>query len=424
MTRAKEMGIDAFALNIGIDPYTDTQLGYAYESAAKNGMKVFISFDFNWWNTGQASAIGAKVKQYASQPGQLKVDGKVFVSSFSGDGVDVGSIQSAAGVDIFFAPNFHPGQGKFESIQGALNWMAWPNDGNNKAPSPGHNVTVKQGDQSYLNSLAGKPYLAPASSWFSTHYGAEVSYSKNWIFPSDLLWYHRWCEILSLGPRFVEIITWNDYGESHYVGPLSSPHTDDGASKWAMDMPHNGWLEMAKPFITAFKAGEPTADKYVNEEKLIYWYRPTPKSLNCDSTDTTTTGNPNNSSGNFFRGRPNGWETMEDSIFVVTMLKSPAKLSVTSGNNSQDFEAMSGINAFSIPMGVGPQKFEASREAKVFLSGTSMKDIVDTCVCGIYNFNAYVGTIPSSSGIDSLQPDGLALLSQGLRAPCPTNTLV
>jgi hypothetical protein len=115
---------------------------------------------------------------------------------------------------------------------------------------------------------------------------------------------------------------------------------------------------------------------------------------------------------------------MEDSIFVVTMLKSPAKLSVTSGNNSQDFEAMSGINAFSIPMGVGPQKFEASREAKVFLSGTSMKDIVDTCVCGIYNFNAYVGTIPSSSGIDSLQPDGLALLSQGLRAPCPTNTLV
>jgi hypothetical protein len=126
-------------------------------------MKVFISFDFNWWNTGQASAIGAKVKQYASQPGQLKVDGKVFVSSFSGDGVDVGSIQSAAGVDIFFAPNFHPGQGKFESIQGALNWMAWPNDGNNKAPSPGHNVTVKQGDQSYLNSLAGKPYLARES---------------------------------------------------------------------------------------------------------------------------------------------------------------------------------------------------------------------------------------------------------------------
>jgi hypothetical protein len=64
----------------------------------------------------------------------------------------------------------------------------------------------------------------------------EVSYSKNWVFPSDLLWFQRWLEILTLGPTFVEMITWNDYGESHYVGPLSSKHYDDGASKWANDM--------------------------------------------------------------------------------------------------------------------------------------------------------------------------------------------
>ena len=33
---------------------------------------------------------------------------------------------------------------------------------------------------------------------------------------------------------------WNDYGESHYIGPLSSPHIDDGNSKWTNDMfvPH------------------------------------------------------------------------------------------------------------------------------------------------------------------------------------------
>lgn len=32
---------------------------------------------------------------------QLKVDGKVFVSSFAGDGVDVSAMRSAAGVDLF-----------------------------------------------------------------------------------------------------------------------------------------------------------------------------------------------------------------------------------------------------------------------------------------------------------------------------------
>ncbi|KAJ9478486.1 hypothetical protein VN97_g13194, partial [Penicillium thymicola] len=42
MKRAKYVGIDAFALNIGTDSYTDTQLGFAYQSAANNGMKVFI----------------------------------------------------------------------------------------------------------------------------------------------------------------------------------------------------------------------------------------------------------------------------------------------------------------------------------------------------------------------------------------------
>lgn len=34
----------------------------------------------------------------------------------------------------------------------------------------------------------------------------------------------------------LELVTWNDYGESHYIGPLSSPHYDDGNSKWCNDM--------------------------------------------------------------------------------------------------------------------------------------------------------------------------------------------
>lgn len=87
-----------------------------------------------------------------------------------------------------------------------------------------------------MNALAGKPYIAPVSAWFSTHFGPEVSYSKNWVFPSDLLWFKRWNEVLTLGSQYLEIVTWNDYGESHYIGPLSSKHYDDGNSKWTNDM--------------------------------------------------------------------------------------------------------------------------------------------------------------------------------------------
>lgn len=187
--------------------------------------------------------------------------------------------------------------------------------------------------------------------------------------------------------------------------------------------PHNGWLEMSKPFIAAYKAGSTSVNNYITEDKLIYWYRPMPKDVNCDSTDTTMKGNPDNSSGNFFRGRPNGYKTMEDNVFVVSLLTSPATIQVQSGSNTQTFNAPAGASAFSIPMGVGKQSFSATRNGQTILSGTSLKDIVNTCICGIYNFNAYVGTIPAESTIDKLQPDGLAALSQGLSVPCPTNTL-
>ncbi|KAF4765862.1 hypothetical protein HAV15_003386 [Penicillium sp. str.  len=425
MKRAKYAGIDAFALNIGTDSYTDKQLGFAYKSAAKNGMKVFLSFDFNWWQTSQGGAVGRKIAQYANLPAQLKVDGKIFVSSFAGDGVNIDAVRSAAGRDIYFAPNFHPGRGDFGDLQAALNWVAWGYNGSNKSPITSEWLTVADGDQVYEAALGGKPYIAPISPWFSTHFGGEVSYTKNRVFPSGLLWYNRWREILNISPRFVELITWNDYGESHYIGPLSSPHTDDGASKWVMGMPHNGWLDMAKPFIAAYKAGSELPINFLDEEKLVYWYRPTPKDVDCDATDTTMQGYSNSGSGSFVCGRPDGADDMTDEVFIVTMLKMPATLHVQSGCKAETYEAKAGVWSHSVPMGVGTQSFKVLRDGETVdsLCGTSLREITDTCPCGIYNFNAYVGTLPADASVDRLQPAGLTLLSQGLQIPCPTGTL-
>ncbi len=340
MKQAKAAGIDAFALNIGIDSYTNTQLNYAYQSAANIGMNVFISFDFNWFTTSQTSEIGQIIKTYGSQSAQLKVGGKIFVSSFKGDGLDLDAVASASGhsrTDLFFAPNFEPTNAG--SADALFNWMAWPNNGDNKAPGSSNNLTVSDGDRTYISALAGKPYMASVSAWFSTHFGLEVSYSKNWVFPSDLLWFQRWTEILTLAPQFLEIISWNDWGESHYISSLGSPHLDDGNSKWTNDMPHDGFLQMAKPYISAFKAGSKTVDSYIKSDQLIYWYRPTLKSASCDSTDTcakpwpSSTPNPN-----YFVGKPNGYETMEDSVFVIALLQSPGTVTVVSGSISQNLQ--------------------------------------------------------------------------------------
>lgn len=418
MQLAKDLGIDAFALNVGTDDFTNTQLAYAYESAANNDMKVFISFDFNWWSAADdATKVGETIANYSSYSSQLTVDGKVFASSFSGDGLDVSAVKSAAGMDVFFAPNFSPDKSSdtdVDVVDGALNWMGWDSNGDNKAPTPHSNVTVVEGDVHYNTWLGQKSYIAPVSPWFSTHYGIEVSYSKNFVFPSDLLWQDRWNQVLEKQPQFVEIITWNDYGESHYIGPLSSKHYDDGASKWVNDMPHDGFRDVARPYIAAYKAGASSPDDFITEDQIVYWYRPHLSTAECDSTDNTKGGSSaNNASGNYFIGKPNGYQELADSVFVVTMLTADGTLTVTSGDNTQTFDAKAGVNSFEVDMGTGQQKFSLTRDSKTVLSGTSLKEIQEDCICGIYNFNAYVGTLPEQSS-DPLDADGLASFTVGL----------
>jgi len=142
---------------------------------------------------------------------------------------------------------------------------------------------------------------------------------------------------------------------------------------------------MATPYISAFKAGSKTVDSYITTDQLIYWYRPHPKSASCDSTDTCEKPWPSPSPNpNYFVGKPNGADSMADSIFLVAMLTQAGTVKMTSGSNTQSFPATAGSNSFSIPMGVGKQSFSftPTKSGGTVLSGTSLKDVVDGCVCG------------------------------------------
>ncbi len=73
-------------------------------------------------------------------------------------------------------------------------------------------------------------------------------YRKNWLWRSDSLWFDRWVHVMYLQPEYVEIITWNDFGESHHIGPLranayvafDSTH-GNAPFNYALDRPHDGW---------------------------------------------------------------------------------------------------------------------------------------------------------------------------------------
>jgi hypothetical protein len=70
---------------------------------------------------------------------------------------------------------------------------------------------------------------------------------------SSDLWYDRWEEAIWEQPDFIEIISWNDYGESHYIGPLHDDGFDafsvgKGPFNFAEAMPHDGWRQIL-PFV-------------------------------------------------------------------------------------------------------------------------------------------------------------------------------
>ena len=189
--------------------------------------------------------------------------------------------------------------------------------------------------------------------------------------------------------------------------------------------PHDGFLQMAKPYIAAFHAGSKAVDSHIQSDQLIYWYRPTTKSASCDSTDNceqpwpSLTPNPN-----YFTGKPDGYNTMEDSVFVVALLTSPGIVTIRSGGNGPlTFNAPAGASSWQVGIGVGKQSFSLTRNGQKVLGGDSLKGILSECMCGIYNFNAYVGTLPTGTS-DRLSPDGLISFTNGLSATCqPTPSL-
>jgi len=120
-------------------------------------------------------------------------------------------------------------------------------------------------DNEHINGLSGMPsgpdkkvYMGAVSPWFFTHYSPQT-YNKNvsgrcyggnifnngfivqFIYLSDEhLYAKRWESIIASRDKFdlVEIVTWNDYGESHYIGPIKGDQPNSQA--WVNGLNHTG----------------------------------------------------------------------------------------------------------------------------------------------------------------------------------------
>lgn len=383
---AQKAHIDGFALNIGQqDSYTDAVLENAYNAAdAAGNFFLFLSFDYASGGAWPADRVISTINKFKDRASQFLYDGRPLVSTFEGPGnaADWPGIKSATG--CFAMPSWTSlGPSGIESvlndIDGFFSWDAWPVGAEDK---------TDESDQTWMNAISGKPYMMPVSPWF---YTSLPQWNKNWLWRGDDLWHDRWQQVIELQPALVEIITWNDYGESHYIGPIHDAGIPEGASRYVSNSPHDAWRSLLPHYIDAYKSGNTTALD-ITSDTITYWYRPNPTT---SGSDGGTTGN-NPQQG---QQAVNPALLSLDKVFLTVLVSEPSTITVQIGDALPTYlcAVTAGINHFSVPFlgQTGPVEFAIVRDGQTVVSATG-PEITDQCENGLINWNAVVGSSDTS----------------------------
>ncbi|KAK4170859.1 glycosyl hydrolase family 71-domain-containing protein [Triangularia setosa] len=284
---AKDAHIDAFALNMAYNEGTDSV------SIARN-FKLFFSFDYAGRGPWPRAAVMSTILNYKDRSAHFRYNGQPFASTFEGpeqaqDWIDIKKVTGC-----FFVPDRSSVGAKAAMslaggvADGLFSWAAWP-------WGPQNMDTYV--DASYLQYLNGKPYMMPVSPWFYTNL---PQWKKNWMWRGDNLWFDRWQEVMYVQPEWVQIISWNDYGnilsrgrgltrlqtgESHYIGPIRNNALAAMRSApfdYVSNMPQDGWRPWLPYVSDMYRYNITLFDK----EGVTFWYRPNPRSA-CGSGGTT-----------------------------------------------------------------------------------------------------------------------------------------
>ena len=389
MKEAQAAGIDGFALNCGAwkkEPHYMRRAKLIYEAAEKlgTGFQLFFSAD----GPPSEAEVVDMVKTYASHPNQLRWQGRAVLSTFGGSKAawreKVFAPLKEAGIEVFFVPFFYP-----EPV----------------TELPGDAAVAKHvqrwadlADGLFFFGAAGQPKeLAACNTSYAKHLKAAgklcmAGYTPHYwgMKQPDRRYYEtlggegteiQWAAIIQAQPEWVEIVTWNDWGESSYVAPVEDP------AQWApfltrgFHRSHAGYLELSKYFIEWYKTG---SQPPVRQETLFWFCRTHPKDAVAEDKPVTGRHGP-----------------IEDVLYLTTMLKEPAELCVSTGGKEVKLGAPAGLKHHRVPFAPGPQRFEVLRDGRKLIQteGPAIEARIK-----LYNFVPASGFAVAGEGRASAEP--------------------
>lgn len=395
---AQTAKLDAFALNIAWgDDTVSTSVANAFAAANVKGFKLFFSFDYAGGPLGPwpQDKVLSYLTNYVNNGAYYHTSGgQPFVSTFEGPGNAADWRTIKAQTNAFFIPDYSSlGAGPALATgvaDGLFNWNAWP-------WGPRYMDTFV--DASYYQVLgkskvlgqpgaAGKPYMMAVSPMFYTNL---PGYDKNWLWNSAYLWFDRWQEVLFLQPDYVQIISWNDWGECHYIGPQDSTQWDgvfgptkgNASYNYVDGFSHDGFRLILPYLIDLYKTNT-TVFEY---EQLLVWGSAPP----CSGGST-----PLNTASQLQEEFPADELNYQQQTYFMAILMNRANISLVDDTGTvQGRWVTSPKELGGLYVGVAPTLTSKKLTAQLTRSGSVIMSANITqppaCQNGIPNYNVWTG---------------------------------
>ncbi|WP_439405843.1 glycoside hydrolase family 71 protein [Bradyrhizobium sp. DASA03076] len=349
MELAARAGIDGFAVNVGAwlkEPYYQDISLRLFKAAQQSRFKLFFSADAS---TGlSASEVVDMVSRFSGEQAYLKRSGRPVLSTYGGtvewykdilDGLKI------RGITIFFVPNSHrPAHAK--SIPGSL--IETPD----RVTIEGILADLTFSDGLFYFGAAGR-YPAIAQ---SIRVGVELSHAHSKLYMAPVTPYYRglkqnfrvfeadgftgmeeqWKAAIESKADWVEIVTWNDWGESSYVRPFEGESTIPlWDSHWGLLTAHDAYLNLTGYYIKWFKSGVPPP---VTQNRVHVFYRPQ-SSSQCGFISMSSC--------------PRGAADLRDDLHIVAETNQPVTIEVTTGSEHKLFSGGSGLHFYKMHLSPG-----------------------------------------------------------------------
>jgi hypothetical protein len=340
---AQSLKLDAFALNFNqFASWSNNTVDRLFDNADDLGFGLFFSFDMAPGYFSSPSEYSDYLKGYLTRDSYFEFNGKPLVSTFGGEDVsnaDWADFKSSVG-DVLVIPGFYeatPSTTFFDSrssLDGVFNWNSWP------FPDEGKANASTTDDSTFMSAAhsASKLFMMGISPLQFKH----LDTSNNWYRRGEGNLENRLLQALELQPDMIELQTWNDAGESHYMGNLwDEPMTGSVIHNYVDGYDHKGYWEILSAFIQAYKRGDTSGENMVpTNGKTIqgaYWHHTLLVDGDCSSDPLKKPGNV---------------ENVEDAVSgVILVAKEQTGLVgvVNSGSGSKELgkiNLVEGYNAF------------------------------------------------------------------------------